>query len=95
VENVLDILSLENPKCHTCKTQIENLPFRFLIVSDLFQNESILGFHYFYPCWDVNYICHNLPEMKILKAGFCYDENILKSPDKIKNLKRNLDLWDL
>jgi len=93
--NLNEIFSLENPTCCTCKTQIENLPFRFLIVEDNFKNESVLGFHYFYPCWDVNYISSNLTGLKILKAGFCYDENILKSPSKIKNIKRNVDLWDL
>ena len=93
--NLQEIFSLGNPTCHTCKTRIENLPFRFLIVHDDFKNESLLEFHYFYPCWDVNYICNNLPGLKIVKAGFCYDDYILKNPKKINNIKRNVDLWDL
>lgn len=95
MKSLQEVFSLENPACHICKSQIEDLPFRFLIVQDKFQNEIVLGFHYFYPCWDVSYICQNLPGLKILKAGFCYDESILKNPSKIKNIKRNYELWDL
>ena len=82
--------------CHTCKSSIDELPFRFLIVKDrFFQKHDFLSFHYFFPCWDVDYIFKNLGDFEIFKAGYRCDESILKNPKAIENLKRNEDLWDI
>ena len=83
------------PVCHTCKSSIIDLPYRFLIVKDIAEKHKLLPFHYFFPCWDVNFVCKNLTEYKIFKAGFCCDESIKKNPKVINNLRKNSDLWDL
>jgi hypothetical protein len=56
---------------------------------------ELLSFHYFFPCWDVNYICQNLIECEIFKAGFSCDTSIKKNPKALENLRRNDDLWDI
>ena len=85
-----------NPKCHNCRSEIEDATYRFLIVKDrLFQKHKILSFHYFFPCWDIEYTCRNLEEYEIFKAGFCCEQSVLKNPQAINNLKRNGELWDL
>ncbi len=81
--------------CHTCKSPIDDATSRFLVVKDGFQNKKILSFHYFFPCWDVDYIFQNLTEYEIFKAGFQCDESILKNPRSVNNLRKNADLWDL
>jgi len=86
----------ENPRCHTCKSEIGDSTYRFLIVKDkIFQKHAKLSFHYFFPCWDVEYICQNLKDQEIFKAGFCCDKSILKNPQMITNLKKNITLWDI
>ena len=49
----------------------------------------------FYPSWDVNYVCQNLDENKIFKAGICCDATVLKNPKLVNNLRKNSDFWDL
>jgi hypothetical protein len=58
-------------------------------------NQKTLSFHYFFPCWDVHYVCENLVQDDIIKAGFSCDESILKNPKAMYNLRKNPDLWDL
>jgi len=82
--------------CETCNCPIGEYPSRFLIVKDkIFEKHKMLHFHYFFPCWDVDYIIQNLSEYEIFKAGFSCDQSILKSPKIISNMKKNLSLWDL
>ena len=83
------------PVCETCKAPIEESTFRFLIVNDEDLKEEQLSFHYFFPCWDVNYVCDSLGTRKILQAGFDCDESILENPKSVNNLKQNCDLWDV
>ena len=82
--------------CETCKSPIDNYPSRFLIVKDkIFEKHKILNFHYFFPCWDVDYVLQNLSGCEIIKAGFYCDESILKNPKTVVNMKKNLSLWDV
>ncbi len=83
------------PVCYTCKSSIHDLPYRFLIVKDRYTKQKFLPFHYFFPCWDVNYVCQNLEDNEIFKAGFCCDATVLKNPKLVNNLRKNDDLWDL
>ena len=85
----------KTPTCYICKSAIDDLTYRFLIVKDKFHKHKLLPFHYFSPCWDVNYICQNLGEYKIHKAGFSCDQSIKKNPKAINNLRKNYDLWDI
>ena len=87
--------SHENPKCRTCKSSIDDLTYRFLIVKDKNMKQELLSFHYFFPCWDVHYVCENLVQHDIVHAGFSCDESILKNPKIVNNLRKNHDLWDL
>ena len=77
--------------CHTCNSPIDDLPCRFLVVKDEFNKHKMLKFHYFFPCWDVEFVFQNLVGLTISKAGFIFDESIKKNP-KIMN---NIDLWDI
>ena len=89
-------LSENNPVCYCCKSSIDDLPYRVVIVKDkMFKKHKLLSFHYFFPCWDVHYVCENLMKYEIIKAGFRYDASILKNPKLINNLRKNGDLWDL
>ena len=84
-----------NTVCSTCKSSIDDLTYRFLIVKDKNMEQKILSFHYFSPCWDVHYVCENLVQADIVKAGFSCDESILKNPKIVNNLRQNPELWDL
>ena len=87
--------STDLPFCHTCNSIIYDLPYRFLVVKDQNDRHEMLSFHYFFPCWDVNYVCQNLENYKISKAGFICDSSIKKNPTMLKNFQKNLDLWDV
>jgi len=85
-----------NPICQTCKSKIQDPTFRFLVVKDkIFKKHKMISFHYFFPCWDVEYVCKNLKDFEIFKAGFCCDKSILKNPSTINNFRKNECLWDL
>lgn len=88
-----NLVSVKPTFCYTCKSPISDLPYRFLIVKDRYMKHKLLPFHYFFPCWDIDYVCQNLTEHEIFKAGFCYEQSILKNPKSIRNLKQNFDLW--
>ena len=88
-------LKEDNPICQTCKSSILDLPYRFLIVQDIKNKHKLLPFHYFFPCWDVNFVCRNLKEYRIFKAGFCCDRSVKKNSRLVNNLRKNSDLWDL
>ncbi len=81
--------------CHTCKAPIYDLPYRFLVVKNPQNTHKMISFHYFFPCWDINFVCQNLMDLKITKAGFICDSSIKKNPKIISNYKKNLDLWDV
>jgi len=84
-----------SPLCETCKSPIEDSTFRFLIVKNENSEKERISFHFFFPCWDVNYVCDSLGTRKSLQAGFDCDESILKNPKVVNNLRQNCDLWDV
>lgn len=83
------------PTCHTCQSSIIDKPYRFLVVQKPDNTHELISFHYFFPCWDIDFVCKNLLKFKIVKAGFICDQSIKKNPKMIKNLKKNIDLWDV
>jgi len=80
------------PVYKTCKKSIEFMPWRFLILGNENKKE-IFYYHYFFPCWDMEYFCQKYPQHKIVKVGFVHDEEILDYLKKIQNIKRNEHLW--
>ena len=89
-------VSTTNPVCFTCQSSIDDLTYRIVIVKDkVFQKHKLLSFHYFFPCWDIDYVCQNLGEYEIFKAGFRCEESILKNHKAINNLRKNADLWNI
>lgn len=82
---------LENIYCFTCKTKIDFDPIR-IIVFERNGLESLTHFHYFFPCWDPDYVINSFADYRIVSAGFSFDEQSL-NPKTIKNYKKNLDLW--
>ena len=87
--------STDIPFCQTCNSLIYDLPYRFLVVKDEYGKHEMLSFHYFFPCWDVDFVCQNLSGSKISKAGFICDSSIKNNPKAINNFRKNLDLWDV
>ena len=81
--------------CHTCKAPIYDLPYRFLVVNDYKNKHQMISFHYFFPCWDIEYVCKNLNDYEIFKAGFCCDKSLLRDPRSINNFRKNPELWDI
>lgn len=81
--------------CHTCKAPIYDLPYRFLVVNDYKNKHQMISFHYFFPCWDIDFVCQNLKGLRIAKAGFICDSSIKKNQKAISNYRKNLDLWDV
>jgi len=87
------LVSVKPPICYTCKSPITDLRYRFLIVKDRYMKHELLPFHYFFPCWDIDYVCQNLTEYEIFKAGYSCERSIKKNPKSIRNMKQNIDLW--
>ncbi|MGD8638583.1 MAG: hypothetical protein PVG43_06765 [Nitrosopumilaceae archaeon] len=85
----------KNSFCYTCKAPIYDLPYRFLVVKNQQNKHKMISFHYFFPCWDIDFVCKHLEDLKIAKAGFICDSSIKKTPKIISNYKKNLDLWDI
>ncbi len=81
------------PVCDTCLSKIDFLPYRIVSVADKTDIPKVLHFHYFYPCWDIDYFFQKFIDHKIISLAFSYDENILKTPLIVRNIKNNLDLW--
>ena len=81
------------PVCDTCKSQIEFLPLREVLIEDCNFKKKMLYFHYFFPCWDFQYFINSYPEQKIISSGFLWGSEILEKPYMIKNIENNLDLW--
>ncbi|QUC64237.1 hypothetical protein NsoK4_07280 [Nitrosopumilus sp. K4] len=90
------ILNKENedmPVCDTCKRQIEFLPYRIVTVEDNDMRIWVLHFHYFFPCWDLDYFFQNHANDKIVAMAYSCDADIIKNPMVVRNYKQNMDLW--
>jgi len=88
------ILELSEPEehfCFTCKSKIDFDPIR-IIVFEKYGIQNVKYFHYFFPCWDPNYVVQCFSHHKIIQAGFSIDESLV-TPKMIRSLKTNMDLW--
>lgn len=81
------------PICSTCHSLIEFTPYRTVVIEDNYLHSRTLNFHYFFPCWDVDYLLQLYEECKIISAGFSCDPEILKKPLIVRNMEKNSDLW--
>ena len=78
--------------CNTCMKGIEFLPIREVMMKNQVDKILNLHFHYFFPCWDFEYLCQKYPEYDLVKVGFIYDSDCLTA-NIIKNIRKNEDLW--
>jgi hypothetical protein len=82
----------EHLLCDTCLKVIEFLPARMVTMKSMMGKTMNLHFHYFFPCWDFEYLCQKYPEYDLVNMGFIYDSDFLTAR-VIKNLRKNEDLW--
>ena len=79
--------------CNVCLREINESIHRIVIFQDKDKNPSVKRFHYFFPCWDMDYICQKYLDHKIVKVGFSCEKTILNNHKQVRNLQRNLSLW--
>jgi len=76
--------------CSTCKKEITDIA-RILIMRDRDGGPRLLSFHYFFPCWDMELLCQQYPNLRIDKLGFSFPENMPIKENSMKNMLENLD----
>ncbi len=81
------------PVCSVCMREIEESTHRIVIFQDNEKNVTVKKFHYYFPCWDMEYICQKYLDYKIVNVGFSCEKSILKNHNQVRNLQRNLSLW--
>jgi hypothetical protein len=83
---------LKSHVCSTCKEVITDIS-RVLIMRDKDGGPRLLCFHFFYPCWDMELLCQQYPNLVIEKTSFSIPENMSLKPSSIESLQTNQDLW--
>jgi len=53
----------------------------------------LLCFHYFFPCWDMQLLCQQYPNLIIDMVRFSIPENISMKESSIKDIQKNLEMW--
>ena len=79
--------------CSTCKEEISDIS-RILIMYDRDGGPRLLCFHFFYPCWDMELLCQQYPNLSIGKLGFSIPENMSIKQSSVEDLQKNQDLWN-
>ena len=85
--------SQTNPICNVCLKKMNEPIYRIVIFQDKEKNLIVKNFHFFFPCWDIDYIFQEYLDYKIVNLGFSCEKIILNNHKKIRNLQRNLSLW--
>lgn len=85
-------LSLEKHVCHTCKQEIEDIS-RVIIMRDKDLGPRLMCFHFFYPCWDIDLICQQYPNLKIDQICFSFPDSLVISEESIKKIQTCPELW--
>ncbi len=78
--------------CDTCKVEIPDIS-RVLLMRDIDGGPRLLCFHYFFPCWDMELLCQQYPNLVIDKIGFSIPKNYDMKESSIKYLQANTELW--
>ncbi len=78
--------------CDTCKEEIPDIS-RVLLLRDKDGGPRLLCFHYFFPCWDMELLCQQYPNLKIDRIAFSVPENISMKQSSLEDLQRNQNLW--
>lgn len=81
------------PICNVCLKKMNDSIYRIVIFQDKEKNLIVKNFHFFFPCWDIDYICHEYLDYKIVNLGFSCEKTILNNHKKVRNLQRNISLW--
>ena len=84
--------SLEKHVCDTCKEEIHDIS-RVLIMRDKNDGPRLLCFHYFFPCWDMQLLCQQYPNLIIDMVGFSFPENMRMKESSIKDMQEKLEMW--
>jgi hypothetical protein len=84
--------SSEKHVCDTCKEEIHDIS-RVLIMRDKDGGPRLLCFHYFFPCWDMQLLCQQYPNLIIDMVRFSFPENISMKESSIKDIQENLEMW--
>ena len=82
-----------NPVCNVCLCKIQEPIHRIVIFRDNNKNPSVKRFHYFFPCWDMDYICNKYIGHKIIKRGFSCDEHLINHK-LIQELQQCSAFWE-
>ena len=82
----------EKHVCSTCKEKIVDIS-RDLIMNDIDGGARLLCFHFFYPCWDMDLLRQQYPNLRIHRVGFSFPENIIISESFIKKMQKNQEFW--
>jgi hypothetical protein len=77
----------------TVEKGTKRISSRVLIMRDKDGGPRLLCFHFFYPCWDMELLCQQYPNLVIEKTSFSIPENMSLKPSSIESLQTNQDLW--
>ena len=85
--------SYNTPICDVCLREIDASIHRIIIFQDNEKNPRVKRFHFFFPCWDMDFVCKKYLDQKIIRVGFSCESDILNT-EKIKKMQRNFSLWE-
>jgi hypothetical protein len=85
--------SSEKHVCDTCKEEIPNIS-RVLLMRDIDGGPRLLCFHYFFPCWDMELLCQQYPNLVIERAMFSIPENISIKENSLIEMQSSVDYWN-
>jgi len=92
-QNISKIHPSEKHVCDTCKEEIPDIS-RVLLLRDVDGGPRLLCFHYFSPCWSMELLCQQYPNLVIERAGFSIPENVPIKESSLIEMQSGLDYWD-
>jgi hypothetical protein len=92
VEKNTEFYSSEKHVCDTCKEEILDIS-RILIMRDKDSGPRLLFYHFFFPCWDMNLLCQQYPNLVIDRIGFSFNEDVQIKQSSIEHMQKNFELW--
>ena len=80
--------------CSVCQHEMDDSIHRIVYFGEPKKTLFARRFHFFFPCWDMEFIAQSYIDQKIISAGFSCEKKILDDPDGVKSLQRNFSLWE-